>query len=1074
MRSPRKRRVVLSAVGVFALVVVSCGKDSPTTTNRPGVPAQLTVVSGDAQSAIVGQELPNALVVQVLDSRGKAVQGQAVNFRVTAGGGSVFAGAAVTNEDGIAKERWTLGTVAGAEQTLEARAVDNDSGAPLIFATFHATALPGPAAALSIVSQPPATVRIGVLLSPAPAARLVDSYGNFVRQSGVSVSVAVAGDGTQSLDGATAIQTDAQGVASYPNLAIKGNTGKAALRFSASNVTAATSAEMALTPGFPASMVALTATTLSEPAGGSVVTLPTVGVKDLSGNGVPNVSVQFSLSSNGGSIAPASATTDATGAVGLASWMLPTKAGTYMVVVTASELPNASITFTATAQPGAAAALTIVSGNNTTATVGTAAPPLVVRVADQNGNAVASASVAWSVLSGSGTLSASSTPSGNDGVASNTLTVGTSTSSPIVVDASVGGLSVRFSVTPTASAAGAIAKQQGDNQTASAGTPVSVPPAVTVTDAHGNPVPNARVTFAVSAGGGSVTGAEQLTDGAGVAKVGIWTLGPVGGAVNLLTATVGSLSTTFTATSTNPLTIFIIFPVVNQNTASPLAVTARVISAFNSDQISSVVASVDGRSANLAPAGSPDWTGSIALQAPTGPKTLLVTATDVHGNSVSVSRQFGYLDAPPTLIVSAPLDQAVAHPTVTVTARCEDDSPGCHVQVLSGTTILSDAQQSVNTQLSLPGLIGPTTLTIKAIDAIGQSVSQTRTVFGENSSHLTAIDSVGGNIQDISVDRLLFAIGVFSAQQSGVPVIHNRLTATEDTVTGALLTIGLNGHAFGYLTPSGAILSHLSTDATPSTLTEWRNRTPVSLGVINSASSLVVRGNFAAWTSPTGAGVPFTLIRRDLIGGSNLIVNTNSGNIGNDLDANGDVYYWTLDPYLIYRFHAGTSTQLSHQGPNTESVYPTSDGSVVVFSTGRCCTMTPPYQIVMATDTGDVVLTTNTSTTVRNFERSDYVVRNGWVAFNQVNANLAFEVWTRSPSGVVTKVMNNPNNAVGAWPVIETVGPDGQVIFRQAGRRFAFTQGGSPVDVGAAQGQSYYMNGQFYVTIGGVLFRLSF
>jgi len=134
--------------------VLSCGKDSPTGATHAGPPAQLTIISGDAQQGIVGKELANALVVKVVDAYGRPVQGQAVNFRVTLGGGTVFAGASVTNADGVSQERWTLGTVAGAEQALEARAVDNSTGQPLVFATFHAAAAADVPSALAIHTPP--------------------------------------------------------------------------------------------------------------------------------------------------------------------------------------------------------------------------------------------------------------------------------------------------------------------------------------------------------------------------------------------------------------------------------------------------------------------------------------------------------------------------------------------------------------------------------------------------------------------------------------------------------------------------------------------------------------------------------------------------------------------------------------------------------------------------------------------------------------------------------------------------------------------------------------------------------
>ncbi|HKP75190.1 MAG TPA: Ig-like domain-containing protein, partial [Longimicrobiaceae bacterium] len=125
----------LLLAGAAALALSAC--DSPTGSSEP-VPARLDIVSGDLQTQTVGKELAQPLVVKVLDSKGKAVEDQIINFRVTAGNGSVFAGSALTDGNGEARERWTLGTVAGDTQRVEARAVDPSTGAALVFATFRA------------------------------------------------------------------------------------------------------------------------------------------------------------------------------------------------------------------------------------------------------------------------------------------------------------------------------------------------------------------------------------------------------------------------------------------------------------------------------------------------------------------------------------------------------------------------------------------------------------------------------------------------------------------------------------------------------------------------------------------------------------------------------------------------------------------------------------------------------------------------------------------------------------------------------------------------------------------------
>jgi hypothetical protein len=66
-------------------------------------------------------------------------------------------------------------------------------------------------------------------------------------------------------------------------------------------------------------------------------------------------------------------------------------------------------------------------------------------------------------------------------------------------------------------------------------------PSVTVTDAAGNPVSGALVTFAITAGGGAVQFPQATSDAQGVASAGFWQIGPKVG-VNTTTATVDGVS----------------------------------------------------------------------------------------------------------------------------------------------------------------------------------------------------------------------------------------------------------------------------------------------------------------------------------------------------------------------------------------------------------------------------------------------------------------------------------------------------------------------------------------------------
>ena len=173
-------RPLLTLAGAFG---IAC--ESSSAPNDVAGPFLLQLVSGDQQSGVVGQELADPLVARVVDSASRPITGQLVNFRVVSGGGSVFAGAALTDDSGVVRERWTLGTSTADSQRVEARAVDNTTGAPLVFGVFNASALADAAATLSKVAG---DSQLSALGSPQPeslAVRISDQYGNPVPDDSV-------------------------------------------------------------------------------------------------------------------------------------------------------------------------------------------------------------------------------------------------------------------------------------------------------------------------------------------------------------------------------------------------------------------------------------------------------------------------------------------------------------------------------------------------------------------------------------------------------------------------------------------------------------------------------------------------------------------------------------------------------------------------------------------------------------------------------------------------------------------------------------------------------------------------
>ncbi len=74
-----------------------------------------------------------------------------------------------------------------------------------------------------------------------------------------------------------------------------------------------------------------------------------------------------------------------------------------------------------------------------------------------------------------------------------------------------------------------IIKAAGDNLSASVGSQVSQAPIVRLEDKYRNPVPNVPVTFAISTGSGTLRNTLAVSNISGVASVGGWTIGALGG-----------------------------------------------------------------------------------------------------------------------------------------------------------------------------------------------------------------------------------------------------------------------------------------------------------------------------------------------------------------------------------------------------------------------------------------------------------------------------------------------------------------------------------------------------------------
>lgn len=288
-------------------------------------------------------------------------------------------------------------------------------------------------------------------------------------------------------------------------------------------------------PAEPAS-IALSTTSVALDALGATQQV-TATVLDDENQPIDGETVSWSTSAAGVvTVSPAGLLTSVTN--GTATVTATVGSVTAQVAVTVQQLPVAP---------------EVVQGNNQTATVGTqVATPVRVRVVDRLGATLAGRQVTFAVVSGGGSVGTPTSTSGVDGTAQTTWTLGPLTSTLQRLLVTVQGTTAGTTIAATATA-GAASNMlaapgfAGQGQSANAGAAVSQRPSVKVQDAGGNGIAGVSVTFAVQAGGGSVTGATSATDANGIATVGSWTLGAALGANTLRATAAGLPPVDFTA-----------------------------------------------------------------------------------------------------------------------------------------------------------------------------------------------------------------------------------------------------------------------------------------------------------------------------------------------------------------------------------------------------------------------------------------------------------------------------------------------------------------------------------------------
>lgn len=228
--------------------------------------------------------------------------------------------------------------------------------------------------------------------------------------------------------------------------------------------------------------------------------------------------------------------------------------------------------------PTALAFVTTPAGSMTASTL--VAPAPVIELRDAQNHVVKKAGVQVTASLDGGTATGTTTVA--------TDASGRATFEALVLSGPAGSHQLKFSATGITTLARAITLVVGTPSKLTAHSPVTQtavvsqaapdPPSVVVSDAAGNPVAGITVTFAVTAGGGTLQGATPVSDAAGIAKVTSWTMGAAQGTNSVSASITGVAPVTFLATATLPVSAFSIVtrPIGSPTAAEQTAIAAAV------------------------------------------------------------------------------------------------------------------------------------------------------------------------------------------------------------------------------------------------------------------------------------------------------------------------------------------------------------------------------------------------------------------------------------------------------------------------------------------------------------------
>ena len=312
-------------------------------------PASLTATAGASQSAPAGALLSESVRVRLLATDGLPIAGHALTAAVTTGGGGISSTTFTTDANGQIAFAWTLGGLAGTQTVT----VSAGTGVTNLVVSATASAAPTVATQLVVTQQPNAVLVVGQNLTQALLIEARDASGVRVPAFTDSVTIAFGTNPSGATLGGTVRVAAVGGIATFNAWSVGAIGSGYTVVAAASGLTSATTNPFDVGSGGAAALTIVSGDAQTGFVSQLLSTPVVVRVTDALLNPLAGVSVNFAVTSGGGSLGVSSVVTGAAGLATLSSWTLGATPGANALSATVAGVPPLTISATGVLPPPA-------------------------------------------------------------------------------------------------------------------------------------------------------------------------------------------------------------------------------------------------------------------------------------------------------------------------------------------------------------------------------------------------------------------------------------------------------------------------------------------------------------------------------------------------------------------------------------------------------------------------------------------------------------------------------------------------------------------------------------------------